>query len=167
MTFKTASPQIGDIGLVRITGLTGKLVSFGQRLIGSGSYFTHAFVYVGNGMVVQVQPGGAEIVSLAEAVGNRRVAYSSILLSVARREAIADYAKALEGTPYSFLDYAAIGMRRLLRSSLLERFVGDSRHMICSQLADEAYAQAGIHLFPNRLAGDVTPGDIARLIGAT
>lgn len=164
--FKTENPLPGDIGLVRISGITGKLVSLGQRLIGSGGYYTHAFVVVNGGMVVQAQPGGAERVALSEAVGNRRVAYSAFSLTDATRQAIVSAADSLVGTPYSFLDYAAIGAARLTGLAALERYTSDDGHMICSQLADEAYGRAGIDLFPDRLVGDVAPGDIARLIGA-
>jgi uncharacterized protein YycO len=163
--FKTDNPQVGDIGLVRISGVTGVLVSLGQRLIGSSSYFTHAFVVVGDGMVVQAQPGGAECVPLAEAVGSRRVVYTDFALDH-KRGLISLAAVAMVGTPYSFLDYAAIGLRRILRFAGLERYVANTGHLICSQLADLAYKRAGFELFPGRIPGDVTPGDIARLIGA-
>lgn len=159
-------PSAGDFGLVRISGPTGAAVSLGQRLIGSGSYYTHAFIVIGDGTVVQAQPGGAERVSLADAVGNRRVAYSAFPLWSGQRYDIARAAVSLIGTPYSFLDYLAIGEARLLHSKRLEDFVRDTGHMICSQLVDECYRRAGVELFPGRIAGDVTPGDLARLIGA-
>lgn len=160
-------PQPGDFGLCRISGLTGVAVSAGQRLIGSGSYFTHAFVYVGNGEVVQAQPGGAKRMPLSDAVSNHsRVAYSSFPLAPVQRAAILGAATYLIGTPYSFADYAAIGARRLLGIAALERFVRDSGHMICSQFVDECYRRAGFELFPGRIPGDVAPGDLARLIGA-
>lgn len=166
MQFKTDNPQVGDIGLVRISGVTGVLVSLGQRLIGSSSYFTHAFVVVGDGMVVQAQPGGAECVPLADAVGSRRVVFTDFALPAEQRIGIMWAALAMVGTPYSFLDYAAIGLRRILRFAGLERYVSNTGHLICSQLADLAYKRAGFELFPGRIPGDVTPGDIARLIGA-
>lgn len=164
--FKTVDPLPGDFGLVRISGLTGKLVSAGQRLIGSGSYYTHAFVVVDGGFIVQAQPGGAERVSLAELVADRKVAYSDFTLTDQQRSDIVSAAEFLVGTPYSFLDYAAIGAHRLLHLTALERFVESEQHMICSQLVAECYMHAGIFLYPNRILGDVTPGDLAHLIGA-
>jgi cell wall-associated NlpC family hydrolase len=156
-------PKPGDFGLTRIAGKTGRLVSIGQRVIGSGSYYTHAFVYVGNGEIIEAEPGGARRSTLQE---GKHVAYSAIPLSCSRRSSIVRAAVALIGTPYSFLDYVAIGARRLAHIDALERFVEDSHHMICSQLVDEVYRRAGIELFPNRIPGDVTPGDLAKLIGA-
>lgn len=160
-------PQPGDFGLCRISGLTGAVVSAGQRLIGSGSYFTHAFIYVGDGQVIQAQPGGALPVLLAEALGGRRrVAFSDFDLTDGQRSAIVHAAERLIGTPYSFLDYPAIGAARLLGCKGFEDYVSASGHMICSQLVDICYRRAGIELFPGRIPGDVAPGDLANLIGA-
>lgn len=160
----TLTPQVGAFGLVRIPGFTGSLVSAGQRLIGSGSHYTHAFIYMGNAMVVQAEPGGARMRSLASA-GIDPV-YSAMPLSDAERLAITTAAFNLIGTPYSFLDYAAIGANRLLHLDALERYEDSTHHMICSQLVVECYRRAGIELFAGRSAGDIVPGDLAHLIGA-
>jgi len=151
---------------VRIAGITGKLISIGQRFIGSGSRYTHAFVYVGSGMVVQGEPGGAKLTTLTRALNGREVVYSKIFLAEPERTEVIQAALNLVGTPYSFLDYLAIGASRLLHIKALERYVGSTGHMICSQLVDECYSRAGIHLFPYRIPGDITPGDLAHLIGA-
>lgn len=167
MTFKSENPRPGDFGLVHVDGFTGKLISTGQRIVGSGSYFTHAFLVVENGDVVQAQPGGAERVSLSEALNGRtRVAYSDFALTDAQRAEIVSVALSLVGTPYSFVDYAAIGAYRLTPFHWFEDFVSSDGHLICSQLVEEAYMKAGLLLFPRRPTGDVAPGDLARLIGA-
>lgn len=164
--FKTENPQTGDFGLVRIPGFTGELVSLGQRMVGSGSYFTHAFLVLNKYSVIQAQPGGAVVTSLESAVGGRRVAYSNFALSDAQRNAIERAGLEMQSTPYSYLDYLALAAYRA-RFPLLERYIADTGHMICSQLVDEAYRAAGIELFPNRAPGDVAPGDLANLIGAS
>jgi uncharacterized protein YycO len=164
---KYSNPLPGDFGLVRITGAVGEAISIGQHLVGSGSYFTHAFVVVDGARVVQAEPGGAQLVSLTEATyGYARVAYSDFSLTADERQAISDAALAAVGTPYSFVDYAAIGALRLWHTDRLERFVGRSKHMICSQLVAQCYKTARHDLFPLRSPGDVTPGDLAHLIGA-
>lgn len=164
---KTSYPQPGDFGLTRIAGTTGKLVSIGQRIVGSGSFYTHAFVYLGNGEIIEAEPGGARKTLLSHALqGRKTAAYSDFDLTPAQRSAIVSAAESLLGTPYSFLDYLAIGEARLLHTTRLERYVSDTGHMICSQLVDECYRRAGIELFPNRISGDVAPGDLAKLIGA-
>jgi hypothetical protein len=44
-------------------------------------------------------------------------------------------------------------------------FIADSGHLICSQLVDLCYLRAGAHLFDDgRLPGDVTPGDLWKLL---
>jgi uncharacterized protein YycO len=165
MSYST-TPSIGQFGVTRIHGLTGRLIEFGQKVIGSGSRFTHAFVVVADGWVVQAEPGGARLVPLASAVGGRETLYSDLDLTEEQRKAIARKAFRLVNTPYSYLDYLAIGARRLFGASFLERYVEDTHHMICSQLVTEVFRQADIELFPGCIPGDVTPGDLARLIGA-
>jgi cell wall-associated NlpC family hydrolase len=160
------TPSVGQFGVTRIHGLTGRLIEVGQRLIGSGSRFTHAFVVVADGWVVQAEPGGARLVPLSSVVGGRDTLYSDLALTDEQRQVIRIKALRLAHTPYSYLDYLAIAARRLFGVSFLERYVEDSGHMICSQLVDEVFREAGIELFPARIPGDVVPGDLARLIGA-
>lgn len=160
-----ANPQPGQFGLVAISGTVGKLISIGQRLIGSGSAYTHAFLVVDDGLAVTGQPGGAALVPVEDAVAGREVRYSDYLLSDPQRAGIVSAGRSLVGTPYSYVDYLAIAAARVAHVDALERYVSATGHMICSQLVDEAYRRAGVELFPGRIAGDVTPGDLARLIG--
>jgi hypothetical protein len=167
MTFKTTNPQCGDIYLVHITGAVGAGIELGQKLVGSSSYFTHAGVVGPDGnFAVAAQPGGAIQTSLADGIGSGRVVYSAFDLTVKQRSDIWSAAQSYLGTPYSFADYAAIAALRLCHTDAIELFVGATGHMICSQLAAQCYLDAGIKLFPNRVPGDVAPGDIANLIGA-
>jgi hypothetical protein len=159
-----AAPQPGDFGVTKITGIGGKLIWLGQALIGSRSRYEHAFIVgLRPGSVIEAEPGGASVGFLpAEA------AYSHFPLTNVQRLAIVNAAVGLIGTPYSWLDYVAIAAERLrLPSKRLRRYVGASGHQICSQLVDEAYRRAGVALFADgRSPGSVTPGDLAKLIGA-
>ncbi|RCH69117.1 hypothetical protein DT019_08525 [Streptomyces sp. SDr-06] len=142
----------------------GRLISLGQRLIGCPSRFSHAFLVLDNGQIIQGEPGGAKIYSESDWPG---AVYSKLPLTDSQRAAIVAAGRALVGTPYSWLDYVAIGAQRLgLPFKGLRRYVSDSGHMICSQLVADAYASAGVELFPDRAPGNVTPGDLARLINA-
>lgn len=153
---------LGSIGLTRIAGDVGELIRVGQWLNGDGySDFEHAFVYVGNGEIVEAEPGGA-----------RQVAQHYTLRSVVWLPCPADYGRAvadaaieLVGTPYSFLDYAALATHRLhLPAPGLREYIQDTGHMICSQLCDEAARLGGWHLFDDgRWEGYVTPGALRRL----
>lgn len=160
-------PQPGDIGLSRMPGVAGWFVSLGQWLIGDASRYTHAFIVVDGGRVVQAMPGGARYGSLQHYLDGGAVFSSGKINPTDEQRAfIVQEAKALIGTPYSFLDYAAIGLHRIgIRPRLIERYVSSNAHMICSQLVDYVYCKAGIHLFFDaRLSQNVTPGDIANVL---
>jgi hypothetical protein len=162
------NPQPGDIGLTSISGRVGRLIRFGQWLNGDGfTTYEHAFVYVGDvwdegtQTIVEAQPGGARVVQ------NWHPADSTVYLRCpdGQRDAVAAAALSLRGTPYSFLDYLSLAALRLhIPAPHVRAYVMSSKHMICSQLADEAARRGGWHLFTDmRWPGDVTPGDLYRL----
>ncbi|MGW8374780.1 hypothetical protein [Streptomyces sp. ODS28] len=162
----TYAPQDGDFGLTQITGNVGRLIRLGQWLNGDGfADYQHAFVYVGEGQVVEAMPGGAERALLSK-YDAARVAWYSCPREHA--SAICEQATNLIGTPYSFLDYLALAALRLklpLASRLLRGYVASSGHLICSALVDRAYERGGVNLFTDgRLPGDVTPLDLYGLI---
>jgi hypothetical protein len=156
-------PQPGDIGLTQIHGRVGALIRIGQWLNGSGyADYEHAFVYVGDGMIVEAEPGGARDALLAE--------YDAPLIVWLHcppelGRAVADAALGLTGTPYSFADYLALFLRRLhLPARWLRNYIKARGHEICSQLADHAAMLGGWHLFADgRWEGDVTPADLWKL----
>lgn len=159
-----SQPQPGDFGVTKITGIGGKLIWLGQALIGSRSRYEHAFIVTFGGGIIQAEPGGAA----GGKPPTSDVAYSAFPLTNVQRFAIVNAAAEMIGTPYSWLDYVAIAAERLhLPSKRLRAFVGTSGRLICSQLVDEAYRRAGVALFADgRNPGSVTPGDLAKLIGA-
>ena len=162
-------PLQGDFACVSMGGAGGRLIGFAERLNGDAfSQYQHAFVYVGGGQVVEAEPGGARAAPLK--------GYGAILWSTGRFQLTADqrrgicmFARQYIGTPYSWLDYAAIGLHRLhVPAPGLRRYIGSTRHQICSQLVDQCYADAGVHLFADgRWPGYVTPADLAAVIEAS
>jgi cell wall-associated NlpC family hydrolase len=156
----------GDFALTRIPGAVGFGIKVGQWLNGDGAPVEHALVYVGNGMVVQAMPGGAEMIRLEDAPGAVVWSTGKIPLNDWQGGVIAWRAVQLVGTPYSFADYGSLALARFhVRPSWVRDFVADTGHMICSQLVDECYLRAGVHLFDDgRIPGDVTPGDLWRLV---
>jgi uncharacterized protein YycO len=162
------TPKPGDIGLVSIKGWVGRLIRILQWFNGDGfSKYTHSFIVLEDGMLIEAMPGGAQIVSLDE-YADRDVLYVSPAgLTDADRKRICDAARQYEGTPYSFVDYAAIAAHRLhLPYPGLRAFVESTGHLICSQLCDAAYTDAGIKLFSdNRWDGYVTPGSLYVRLG--
>lgn len=156
----------GDFGLVSIKGGVGFLIRIGQWLNGDGfRNYEHAFVYVGDGKIVEAEPGGARISDLAEYDG-RAILWSTGLIPLTdeQRSLIVQSALAQEGTPYSFLDYLAIALYRLgIKHPGVAKRVEDSKHLICSQLVALDYEHAGIPVtdFPPYL---VTPGKLTNYL---
>lgn len=158
-------PLPGDFGLTKIKGLAGAFVSFGQWFVGDFAPVQHALVYVGNGMVVQAMPSGAELIRLEDASPVVKWSSGLVPLKAWERLTIVDEANALVGTPYSFLDYISIALERLgIRPRWVLERVASSGRLICSQLVCEAYRRAGVELFPGKFPGDQTPGDLHRLL---
>ena len=155
-------PKPGDFGLVSIKGGVGFLIRVGQFLIGDGFRdYEHAFIYVGDGKIVEAEPGGALISDLAEYDG-RSIIWSTDLIPLTdeQRALIVQSALAQEGTPYSFLDYLAIALYRLgIKHPGVAKRVESSKHLICSQLVALDYEHAGIPVtdLPPYL---VTPGKL-------
>ena len=160
-------PQPGDFGVVHMNGTPGKWIHIGEIVNGDGfADYEHAFVYVGGGQIVEAEPGGARLT---------QVHYSNILwstdhipLELEQRMMIVHAAHEYVGTPYSAADYFAIAAKRLGLGPLvpgLREYVASSKHMICSQLVDQCYQDAGVHLFKDgRWPGYVTPAALADVI---
>jgi hypothetical protein len=165
---RSDGPLPGDFAVIRIAGDVGRLIRVGQWLNGDGyANYEHAFIHVGGGQLVEAQPGGARLAELTEYASGRPLwSTGRIALTGAQREALVAAAHRCIGVPYSFLDYGSLALARVrLRLPVVKRYVADTHHMICSQLVDQCYQDAGVHLFQDgRIPGDVTPGDLHRLI---
>ena len=158
-------PQLGDIGITSIRGPVGRLISVGEYLLGDGfAPWDHAFVYVGNGLLIEAEPGpdGARLAELTE-YNDRVVLW--LRCPDQYRQAVAHSARLLQGTRYSAADYFAIAAHRLhLPVPGLRDYIAASGHLICSALADRAAELGGWKLFDDgRWNGYVVPADLARL----
>lgn len=163
------TPLPGDIGFTRIGGALGAWIAAAQALTGDGSRFTHVFVVVSDTEVVQAMPRGAELAALQNYTTTPgRAAFSTGIVDYdpQARDRVVAAARGMVGVPYSFLDYLALALIRWpLAHRLVARRVAGSGHLICSQLGDEAFLRAGLHLFADhRAPGDVTPGDLVNLV---
>ncbi|MFZ5852295.1 MAG: hypothetical protein ACOYY2_13005 [Actinomycetota bacterium] len=158
-------PRPGDYGLTRIPGVLGWLIRLGQALTGDASRYTHAFVVLPGDLIVEAMPSGARVAPLALRAEDWPLAYSHHDLTPKQRQAICSAALSFVGRGYSFANYVSLALLGLgLKPAWLRRHVADSGRMICSQLVDEAYRLAGVHLFDDgRAPGDVTPGDLAHV----
>jgi hypothetical protein len=155
----------GDFGVARTRGVIGWLI----RWV-TASPVNHAFVCVAEGQIVEARWRGAQaghVRDYPQAIWSD----DAVPVTDAQRAAIAMAARSLTGRGYNFLDLVAIGLaqRRLGhevtgREWWVQRLSTDNR-LICSQLVDQAYLLAGVHLFADgRLPGLVSPGDLYALI---
>lgn len=155
----TLLPLVGTIGLTPVAGDVGAGIKIGQFLNGQGfKDWEHAFLLGPNGQTLNAEPGGARIGRLAEG----QVIYWCTNIASQYTEAtlasIWEGAQQYIGTGYSFLDYGALAAHRFhLPVPGLEDYIGDTGHLICSQLCDQAYADKGCHLFEGVWPGYVTP----------
>jgi hypothetical protein len=162
-------PQLGDFGVVATHGWEAKVIRWGTE-----SSVNHAFVYIGGGQIVEARPGGAAIASARK---YPTASWSSEPLGDMARRRIASGATQLVGTPYGWLDIAAIALAQRRLGDLVDplaplhaqpwaiRRVQSLHTLICSQLVDVAYQGAGVHLFNDgRVPGLVSPGDLLEVI---
>ena len=158
---KEYQPRIGDYGVVKTNGWLGWIIR-----VGTVSRWNHAFIYIGNGQIVEANPQGVEVVSLHY----DRIAWNNHEeITDEQREAIVKCSLSHVGRGYSFLTIALIilrilGMKVLANSKFLLK-VAEKDGYICSELVSECYMGAGINLLPNKPDYTTVPGDLAeRLI---
>lgn len=156
-------PKPADFGLYKGNDVVGRLIRFGEWLNGNGfSPYSHAFVLLDDGTIIEAEPGGARIRPVTE-YAPELVTWSNWDLTDAERAAIVTAARGMAGTPYSFLDYFAIAAHRFhLPVPWLRQYIASTRHRICSQSVDYCYKVAGVNLFTDgRWEGWVTPADLS------
>jgi hypothetical protein len=166
-------PLPGDWGLVQHTpGTWIDHVACDLIRWGTDSPYCHAFVYIGDGKIV-------------EAVRHVQVApvsdYTDITWSTGRlgplltpnpvqRAAIVKAALGYVGESYNTLDILAITLAQARTGHEVDgdewwvKRLSDDHMQICSQLVVNAGRMAGIDLAPGKLSGLVSPGDLGQLL---
>jgi hypothetical protein len=164
-----ADLQVGDVGFSTIGGRVGPWVAIGQAMLRDECWFTHTYIVVRPGVVLEAMPGGARQVTLSglDRCGGGH-GWARLPLTFGQQDVIFSYGATLKGVPYSFLDYASLALLHLgLPRRLTAGRVTSSGHMICSQLVDHVLTRAGVSVFDDhRLSQDVTPGALFRRLGA-
>jgi hypothetical protein len=161
----TAPLLSGVYGVERDNGWIAACIRLGLR-----SPYNHAWIFVGR-KVVAAQPGGVRFDDVPAvpdmAIADELLAYLEGLRPGIGQK-IANIAILLgdKAGPYNFLDIGALALRQFgINLGFINRRIARTDRMMCSQLVDEVYKRAGIHLFADgRLSQDVTPGDLADLI---
>lgn len=172
----TTEPPVGTIGVVSTQHAGAwrvRAVSWAIRW-DTESPVNHAFVYAGEGRILEARPGGSGF--------NAWDAYPGTIWLANIKPPPQDFleqeqvAFALCKIPYGWLDLIAIGIaQKRWDPELAQRWdeghvpwwvrrIGDMRTAICSQLADEFFLRLGVHLFDDgRPPGLVSPGDLLAL----
>lgn len=153
-------PKRGWIGLTQISGETGWLIRAMQWLNGDGyEDFEHVLIVsevVGDQItVIEAEPGGAVEVPFHYDLA------TTVWIQTPDEfcDGVVTAARSYLKTPYSFLDYFACFLHRLhIWAPGLKAYIRSTKHMICSQLADRACADAGWHIWDKVWEGYVTPG---------
>lgn len=164
---ESSAPRPGDFRLVEMGGDVGRLIRVLQWLNGDGfADYEHAAVYLGDGEFVEASPHGARVATYGLFDGHVFWSSGIIPLTDTQRADIAAAARSYVGVGYGWLDYLALVAHRFgVNVPGLRGYIADSGHMICSQLVDQCYVDAGVHLFADgRWPGYVTPGDLYQLL---
>lgn len=151
------TPNLGDFGVVKTDGIIGRLIR-----IGTASRWNHAFIYIGEGLIVEANPTGVEISPVTK---YPHIAWNHHdVLSDETRNKIATMARKEVGKPYAFVDIAALALRilglRFVSSNRLWQALASKNSWFCSELVAGCYREAGIVLV-NKKDDLVTPGDLA------
>lgn len=157
------TPLLGDYAVVATHGLAARAIRWGTE-----SFVNHAYVYVGDGWIMEANPGGAALAKLAEC--DDLTIWSTgrlgMTLNDDQRHRIVMTALSFAGTKYGWLDIIAITLAQRRLGHVVNsrtwwvRRLQSMRSVICSQLVDDAYKAAGADLFPGREPGLVSPGDL-------
>lgn len=151
------TPRPGDFGVVKTDGFIGLLIR-----VGTTSRWNHAFIYIGEGNIVEANPTGVEISPVTK---YPHIAWNHHEeIDDQSRGKIVQLAKAEVGKPYAFIDIAALALRilglRFVSDNWLWRKLASKRSWFCSELVSGCYRKAGITLV-NKKDDLVTPGDLA------
>lgn len=172
-----ARPRPGDFCCVPVSGPVGFGITVGQWLDGDAfQFYDHTEVYVGKadaagpyGYTVSTYPSGPGKRALPcpawELPGSL---WSSGLIDLTgtQRTGITAWAVQHQDVRYSFADYGALVLHAAhVNAGWLRRYIASTRHQICSQYVDTAYAENNVHLFDDgRWPGYIKPGDLAKLL---
>lgn len=168
-------PLPGDFGVTKIPGRAGWWIGLGEYILDGNDQFDHAFVVIGNDQIVEARPDGATVAHLSrwpDAVFSTE--NPALDPTDTQRAAIVAAAVAMtaanggQGIPYNWLDYGSLALAHFkIRPTFVRDRLNDGSYLICSQLVDRARLLGGYHLYDDgRLSGDVTPGDLGKLVRA-
>ena len=150
----------GCYGVSHGSGLLFEMVRFACQ-----SWAGHAFVYIGNGQIVEGTHPVARVASAdshPDAIWNYREE-----LTDDQRMRIVARAQALVGIPYDYTGYLgfALEILHLAQESKLDRVFKSDRWRVCSAIVADCYDDAGIDVEPDsQYPNLVSPADLLERI---
>ena len=151
------TPRPGDFGVVKTNGIVGRLIR-----VGTASRWNHAFIYVGDGVIVEANPTG---VAISPVTKYPKIAWNQHdTISDEIRAEIVEAAFKEVGKPYAFSDIAALFFRivglRFIRPNVFWKKLAKKESWFCSELVSYCYRTVDFVLI-NKKDDLVTPGDLA------
>ena len=153
-------PAIGDLGIVTTRGFLARAIQFGTL-----SRWNHAFIYVGNGLIIEATPKGIILNPLSDydhidIVWNKHQPWND---EEASRNFIVSEAHRLLNLPYNWTNivrivFRVLGLKVLANTKLMERLAQKDGY-ICSEMVAELYAKSGNSLLAKDPAV-TSPGDL-------
>lgn len=175
-------PNPGDFSSIRTNGrpLMGLLNIADLIRRFTKSTTNHSVTYYGLigtvPYVGEAQPGGYRLVPLSTYDGTEFNWSTEAVPLTAAQGVIAQRmmhtfstANGGKGVPYNFIDIGDLFLALVLgftTPGFIKRRLARPDRLMCSQAADLIDQAMGIHLFADRLAGEVTPGDLDRYVTA-
>jgi hypothetical protein len=148
----------GQIGLRRhSTGWVGKCIEWATN-----SHTHHVVVAVSETVCISAEPGGARYRPISDYPA---LVWSRFGLTEDQRTLIRDAAADYEDSPYNFAIYGPLLWQRITGRKVdgwVARWLSRRPNENCSQLSDDIYNAADLHLFED-IPEIVTPGDFERL----
>lgn len=138
--FRRDMPPAGVYGCVKTNGFVPWLIRATCR-----SWADHVFVSIGDGRIVEAEPGGVRVRDISEYAGCRVEYNDAEPMTDQERAAVAEYAESKRGEAYAWAADAVDGLRALgIRWRILGQFGRARRSVMCSQLAAQAGQYAGL-----------------------
>jgi uncharacterized protein YycO len=149
----------GCYGVSHSGGITGELIRHATE-----SWAGHAFVYIGNGLIIEAAPPAARVrpaSSHPDAVWNARYP-----LTDAQRARICARAHTLVGCPYDYPAYVGFALKvlKLRNGAELDPVFKADHWRVCSALVADCYAYAGIRLAGAKDPNLISPADLYNII---
>lgn len=155
---KLENLKVGDLIFEKERSILGSLIRLATK-----SWANHVALYIGDGQVIEANPGGTKIKSVNKYLYPilRKVRFFRINVSDDKILNMVEIAKTMNGYKYDYIQI--ISLFFLLKTGLKEELNGleFKNFTICSELIDLSAKKAGIVL-TSISSANVTPDDIMK-----